>query len=270
MTQHSTQSSDVDDDDDDGVELKVASFGGHGTLEALAVTRILEDHGINCCICGTSALIYYGAGRVRLDWEICVPSTLAQEAEALLKSEDHSRDYMTLPPWPIPWPGSLAHTYTRFRGRDVDFYFVLVPSDDVHLPLEPSNLQRSHHGLPYPRLDVLIQSFLDSNNGNSLGDVVDGSDVSEEWGYEHLDLDGTTDEAWVARKNKAIIDSLDPLRARFGGGIPVYPLQKRDMWKAVVKSKLHRLGWTTPESLFLTRFRLRGSPDPWLRPRDCC
>ena len=45
--------------------LKLASNGGHGTLEALRVSQILDDRGIPCCFCGVSALIYYGAGRVR-------------------------------------------------------------------------------------------------------------------------------------------------------------------------------------------------------------
>jgi hypothetical protein len=44
---------------------KPSSFGGRGTLEARQVTRILENAGIPCCICGISALIYYGAARVK-------------------------------------------------------------------------------------------------------------------------------------------------------------------------------------------------------------
>jgi len=41
------------------------SFGGHGTLETLQVTKLLEGAGITCCIVGISALIYYGAARGR-------------------------------------------------------------------------------------------------------------------------------------------------------------------------------------------------------------
>lgn len=44
---------------------EVPSCGGHGTLEILAIIRFLEEHGIECCIVGVSALIFYGAGRVR-------------------------------------------------------------------------------------------------------------------------------------------------------------------------------------------------------------
>jgi len=41
------------------------SFGGHGTLETLQVTKSLEGAGITCCIVAISALIYYGAARGR-------------------------------------------------------------------------------------------------------------------------------------------------------------------------------------------------------------
>lgn len=45
---------------------KLASFSGHGTLEALQKTRLLEAASIPCCICGVVAVMYYGAGRVIL------------------------------------------------------------------------------------------------------------------------------------------------------------------------------------------------------------
>jgi hypothetical protein len=44
---------------------KLPSCGGHGTLEILEVTHLLDGAGITCCLVGISALIYYGAGRGR-------------------------------------------------------------------------------------------------------------------------------------------------------------------------------------------------------------
>jgi hypothetical protein len=44
---------------------QVPSCGGHGTLEILEVTRFLEANGIECCVVGVSALMFYGAGRSR-------------------------------------------------------------------------------------------------------------------------------------------------------------------------------------------------------------
>jgi hypothetical protein len=50
---------------DEGSIGKLASCGGHGTLEILKVTQDLENNSIPCCLVGTSALIYYGANRIR-------------------------------------------------------------------------------------------------------------------------------------------------------------------------------------------------------------
>lgn len=44
---------------------RAPSHGGHGTLEILGVIQVLEANDIPCCLIGTSALIYYGADRVR-------------------------------------------------------------------------------------------------------------------------------------------------------------------------------------------------------------
>lgn len=44
---------------------EIPSLGGHGTLEMLEVTQLLNRAGITCCMVGVCALKYYGAGRVR-------------------------------------------------------------------------------------------------------------------------------------------------------------------------------------------------------------
>lgn len=65
-------SSDVDSLDNPGASSTLVESGqrlpscnGHGTLEILEVTRILENHKIPCCVTGVAALVYYGAGRGR-------------------------------------------------------------------------------------------------------------------------------------------------------------------------------------------------------------
>ncbi|KAK6814418.1 hypothetical protein RU639_009415 [Aspergillus parasiticus] len=47
-----------------------ASNRGYRTDDTLTVTRVLEQHGIPCCLVGVAALVFYGASRVRDDWEI--------------------------------------------------------------------------------------------------------------------------------------------------------------------------------------------------------
>jgi hypothetical protein len=164
--------------------------------------------------------------------------------------------------------GSLSHTYTRFKSKGVSFYFVLVPSKDIHLPCEPKNFQRSHNDLPYPKLDLLIQSFLEMNNHVSLADAIDGSNVSEEWGVENLDLEGGVDLEWAEWKNRIILQHA-------GGGPnfglnPIGRVEKRELWEFMVRNKGGRRGWTQPTDLFATRFRLHGDSDPWLEKKDSC
>ena len=59
-------------------------------------------------------------------------------------------------------------------------------------------------------------------------------------------------------------------RASVLGLVPMKKTDKRELWEFMVKHKGGRRGWTQPEELFKTRFRLHGDPDPWLEMRDCC
>ncbi|RMJ09170.1 hypothetical protein CDV36_011224, partial [Fusarium kuroshium] len=199
---------------------------------------------------------------------ICVPTELMQKAESLLKSDLYADTYLSIPPHPYPQPQSLAHVYPWFKAVGVEFYFILTPSHDLHFECETSNIERSHRGLPFPKLSVLLQSFLETANELSLCDAVDGTDISEQWGVDNLDLDGINDLAWASVMNKAITDSC-PHLIMFGL-IPTKEISKRELWESVVRKKDHRRGWTQPGELFSTRFRLHGSPDPWLEPRESC
>lgn len=198
-----------------------ASNNGYGTDDTLVVTQVLEQHGIPCCLVGVAALVFYGAGRVRdvshfnlgalspyyfcsyrglhetKDWEICVPTELVNQAAELLQSEPHAAQYRLVKPWPIYSPLSVIRTYHRFKSRGADHYFFLVPSIDMHIDCDPSNFTRSLRGLPYPKLDVFIQSCLDTWDMVQLCDVIDGTNVSEEWGEKSLDLEGTNDVEWA-------------------------------------------------------------------------
>ncbi|KAJ5902849.1 hypothetical protein N7495_003377 [Penicillium taxi] len=249
---------------------EVPSSGGHGTLEILEVTRYLETHGVECCIVAVSALIFYGAGRTRDEWDLCVPDDKLNEAVSLLTSEYMQTKIRTEPPNPIPQPSSLSHTYHRFKGVGIHFYFVLVPAYDVHIPSNPFQLQRSLNGLPYPTLPVLIQSFLDTNDDVALCDCIDGSDVSEEWGLRNLKLDGTNDLEWTKRMNDRATDAARGKGWLFIHYFPTSTISRREKWESRVRNKKARLGWTTPEELFDTRFRLKGSPDPWTQKRISC
>ncbi|KAJ9414865.1 hypothetical protein QL093DRAFT_2449536 [Fusarium oxysporum] len=266
---------------------KPASNGGRGTDDALTVTRILEASDIPCCLVGISALIFYGAARVRpvcvlqflvfawptnrladsfapvhQDWEICIPTELVGKAVQLLQSEPHSAYYDLVEPWPCP-STSLLHTYHRFKGKGTNFYFILVPAQDVHIACEPSNITRSLRGLPYPKLSVFIQSCLDTRNETQLCDVVDGTNLSEQWGEENLELEGFNDVEWAQDINKR---GREFENGRFAHWAPFAwdaPRSRRDMWQSVVRTKKDRLDWTKPSDVFITQYRIIDDPDPW-------
>ncbi|KAE8340609.1 hypothetical protein BDV24DRAFT_151749 [Aspergillus arachidicola] len=160
---------------------------------------------------------------VTRDWEICVPTELMGQAVELLLSEPYATQYRLLKPWPYYNPYSLIHTYHRFKSRGINHYSCLVPSVDVHIDWDPSNC-------------------LNTCNMLQLCDVIDGTNVSEEWGENNLDIEGTNDE--------------------FGGK------NKREVWQSLVRTKEDRLDWTKPKDVFITQHRATGAPDPWTELSD--
>lgn len=59
-------------------------------------------------------------------------------------------------------------------------------------------------GAPYPNLEVFAQSLLDTQRLVDLTDLVDGMNLTEEWGEQHLDLDKTSDVLYAEKKNEKI------------------------------------------------------------------
>ena len=199
-----------------------------------------------------------------------MPHSLLDKAEAVLracKNADESDVYMFVPSWPLVQPGSLYHTWKRFKPVGIDLYFSLLSSDDVHLPCAPSTVFRSPRGLPFPKLEALAQSFLDTHDMCSLADLVDGTNVTKEWGHENLDLDGTNDVEWARRKNADVKDDgITPYV--IACTLPMARSEKRPLWEAIVDRKESRKDWKFPKHLFDTRFRLKGQPDLWLSDGD--
>ncbi|KAF9733853.1 hypothetical protein PMIN01_08196 [Paraphaeosphaeria minitans] len=131
----------------------------------------------------------------------------------LLCSDLHSCTYQPITRKHQPQPGSLSHLHPRFRRKDVELDIVLVPSFDVHIGNTVSTVTYSASGVPYPALHILVQSFLDTYDVVSLCDIIDGTDISEEWGNKSLDLSGTNDVQWAGYMNERYFASI----ARRGG-----------------------------------------------------
>ena len=216
-----------------------------------------------------AALVFYGADRVRevshlgalsvfhteaymistmlQDWEICVSAEL-------LQSEPHAEQYRLVKPWPHYNSLSLIHTYRQFKSRGIDHYFFLVPSIDVHIDCDPSNFTRSLRGLPYPKRDVFLQSCLDTYDMVQLCDVIDGTNVSEEWGEKNLDLEGTNDVEWDEEKNKRGKE----LGGKWANYLFAWERRRSEleMWQSLVRTKENRLDWTKPKDVFVTQHLL--------------
>ncbi|PVH73495.1 hypothetical protein DL98DRAFT_431233 [Cadophora sp. DSE1049] len=237
--------------------------GGHGTLEILGVIKLFEDNGIACCVIGTSALKYFGAWRIRHDWELCVPTELLEKASSLLRSDPHDTIFEPAK-HERPQIRSLIHTFPRFKFKGINLFFDLVPAHDAHIICHPSNFEWSRTGLPYPKLDSYAQSLLDTLSWVDITDLIDGMDLTEEWGATHLDLDKTNDVAWAFDKNEKIRASVPLTLGSCFLEVDEGPLSLREIWDNEVRTKAKRLGEETPKEVYLTRFRVRGSRDPRL------
>lgn len=88
--------------------------------------------------------------------------------------------YDTYPPNPV-WERSLLHTFPGIKVKNVALCLVRFLSEDAHLDLSATNIERDHSWVPYPTLEVFAQSLLDTNNKVDLTDLVDGMNLTEEW-----------------------------------------------------------------------------------------
>lgn len=181
----------------------------------------------------------------------------------------------------VPWRGrypeslrqSLYHTFPRYRlNRDGPLFdFYLVPSEDWRFECVPDNFEYSaQKRIPYPKLHLFAQALLERQNVNDLQDLVDGMDLTEEWGEENLRLDDLGEDytQWVAEKNEKIREALPPdVKAEaLELGTEVYELDEepdlRDTFLHLVRTKEGRIGLEISRELYATKYRAKGSADP--------
>lgn len=162
-------------------------------------------------------------------------------------------------------PGSLLHTFPRFQLQAASVFLILVPADDCHFVCAAERIEKGPSGLPYPKLQHFIQSLVDTNDEVGLCDAIDGTNVDMDWALHHLNLNGTNDVAWAKRKNEAIETHATSNPAM---GVGIAMREKYDIWREAVNGKRHRIGPKRSPDMFMTRFRIVGSPDPWRVPRD--
>lgn len=119
-------------------------------------------------------------------------------------------------------------------------------------------------GLPYPKLEGYAQSLIDTKNELDLKDLIDGQDLSLEWGEKNLDLDGYTDSEWAKKYVDDLIeDGVDEMFIF----IDPKPISRRSLWKEFVENKQKRMGWKYSSETHATRWRRHGSEDPRSKDR---
>lgn len=187
-----------------------------------------------------------------------MPTEKLREASALLDSFDA---YETYPPRP-PDLGSLLHTFPRFKFAGKAMCFTLIPSDDAHIDCTPPNIELSKMNIPYPTLETFAQSLLDTNDMVALTDLIDGMDLSEQWGLEYLKLDAENDLAWTWRKNDKIRASVPLSPDSCLLELSINAINLKETWNKIVRTKERRIGAEYAEGIWATRFRGRVCPDP--------
>lgn len=130
-----------------------------------------------------------------------------------------------------------------------------------------SNFEKSSMGIPYPKLEILAQSLLDTQRWADLEDLIDGMNLSEEWGNEHLQLDRTYDIAYAEEKNKRIRASVKKTFLSSLLELSTFPRLLRPIWEEMVRGKERRIGPELPQGYYLTRFYPKGRGDPRLKER---
>lgn len=155
--------------------------------------------------------------------------------------------------------GKLLRTFPRFKVVGQCVFWVIVTASYCNLPCNTTNIVKSIGGLPYPKLSVYAQSLLDTQNGTDLEELIDGMDLSEQWGEKNLYLDADIDVEWARRRKDAV---------QVIGGNPAFlglsttPRQRRVAWQASVRRKEARMGLKKPVELYATRWRRHESQDP--------
>lgn len=162
---------------------------------------------------------------------------------------------------------SVDHLFPRFKFVGISCFFVILSSQATHITCAPENVEYGQYGVPYPKLHVFTQSLLETNNEVDLAELVDGMNLSLDWGEANLNLEGPRDpewERWICRMHNLP-------KAPDWCDKPELAVTKREMFEEVAstKAKILRQGVKYRDG-YETKYWKKGSIDPRLRNRDFC
>ncbi|KAL4796540.1 hypothetical protein BDV19DRAFT_378057 [Aspergillus venezuelensis] len=211
---------------------------------------------ITCCIVQIFALIYSRVPRV----------SNYERSIALF----NSRPNILTPcgPLPLSSPNEMNHKYPRFKVPGRIIFWQLVPGNYMHFECKPENIEWNL-GM-YFSFNFTHERAIDVKDDVELVDLIDGQNLTPEWGEENLDLEGTTDTEWLEEYYQSLCAEwrAEGKPAEFVFLDPA-PMPRRKTWDFLVKNenKRRRLGWKYPAERYATRYRKHGSVDPRTRVR---
>jgi hypothetical protein len=152
-------------------------------------------------------------------------------------------------------------------------YIMPASEDFLEGDQDPRAIERNANNIPYPKLEVFAQNLVSVQKWDHLTALVDGMNLSLEWGQEHLRLDSTLSEEDIEHAKAKMEKYAEPL-VRLGrtqpgspGGFRIDGFDKGRRWARIVSRTEQRVrsdsiwkvaGWST-------QFRTKGSVDPRLK-----
>jgi len=205
-----------------------------------------------------------------------VPDSVFPEAVQLMDAMHDKYRRVDPPPPELLAVQALWHEYPHFRliSKDGDHmsFFIMPSSEEFFQDLEPSTIERSANGIPYPTLEIFAQNLLGTQQWFDLEHLIDGMDLSVEWGQRHLRL-GEPSAAEVEyakmkirkyQKSREHLPQSDGIR--YVGMFNDDPsLDRTKRWARIVDKKPERIDPYRVWILYKTQHRPRDSGDPRLR-----
>lgn len=163
----------------------------------------------------------------------------------------------------------LEDYFPQFKFVGLRLFFILMPSQAHNIFCKAENIEYSQMGLPYPKLHIHAQSLLDTRSFVDLDDLIDGMNLTPEWGEKNLNLEGTINADWGRCKADLTHDG-----HATEDQIPVWctcPDSRREIWEMESRDEAKKIRQGHKYlPIYATRFWKRGQKDPRLLKREYC
>jgi hypothetical protein len=133
----------------------------------------------------------------------------------------------------------MYHLFPRFECARSGAFFVVTTSEANHIECKAENIEHSPMGLPHPKLAVYAQSLIDTQNVSDLNDLVDGQDLSLQWGEKNLKLDGDADSKWGDWRIRTLENGLVHKYPDWR----VNPRSRRELWENAAQRAVEEEVW---------------------------